>query len=169
MNAVARLEASRARLREGMRPAPAAPEAAGSGDARPAASWLAQLKGLPVIDLVAQELHEWWSRHPLRPVVLVAAEASNAVARPLARRHPLVLVLSAAVVGAALVRGRTWRWAFRSALFAGLVPQLASRIVSNLPIESWMTLLGAALARVETPRSPAGVAATVRGNVPSAA
>ena len=154
--ALARLEASRARLRDAMRPAAPAPsteraEAAGG-------SWLQRLRGLPVIGLVADALAGWWSQNPLRPVALVAAEASNAVARPLAQRHPIALVLAAGTVGAALAWARPWRWALRSALFAGLVPQLASRVVANLPIESWLTLLSGALSKEDVRARPADTA-----------
>ena len=139
MSAIERIEASRARLRLAMAPPPA-PASEARDD-----SWLAKLKHLPAVDLVTDALRDWWSRHPLRPFTLVAVEASDAVVKPLARRHPLALVLVAGVVGAALAWSRPRRWIFRSALFAGLIPQLASQLVSKMPIESWMNVLGAAV------------------------
>ena len=152
--ALARLEASRARLREAMRPT--APEPSADGPDAGGRSWLQRLRELPVIGLVADALHGWWAQNPLRPVALVAAEASNAVAKPLAQRHPIALVLAAAAVGAALAWARPWRWALRSALFAGLMPQVASRVVANLPIESWLTLLSAALSKADAQARPEG-------------
>ena len=135
-----------------MRPAAPAPSATGPKAA--SQTWHRRLRELPVIGLVADALGAWWSQNPLRPVALVAAEAANAVAKPLALRHPVALVLVAAAGGAALAWARPWRWALRSALFAGLAPQVASRVVANLPVESWLTLLGAALSRADV-RAPA--------------
>ena len=150
--ALARLEASRRRLREAMRPASPTPSATGPNAA--GRTWHRRLRELPVIALVADALGAWWSQNPLRPVALVAAEAVNAVAKPLALRHPVALVLAAGAVGVALAWARPWRWALRSALFAGLVPQVASRVVASLPVESWLTLLGAALSGADVQARP---------------
>lgn len=146
MTAAERIEFSRARLRAAMSPPPA--PAAGTEPGQ--ASWLQRFKQLPVISLVLESFDAWWTNHPLHAAGQVAAQASSAVVRPVARRHPLALVLVAGAVGALLVWSRPWRWALRPALLAGLAPQFASRVVANLPIESWMTLLGAALSKPST-------------------
>ena len=143
LTASQRIESSRARLRAAMRP-PAAP-AFGSGPQQ--TSWLQRVKQLPIISLLVESFDAWWSNHPLHAAGRVAAEASSAVVCPVARRHPWALVLAAASVGALLAWSRPWRWALRPSLLAGLAPQFASRVVANLPIESWMTLLGAALSQ----------------------
>ena len=143
MTATDRIESSRARLRAAMSPAP--PPAA--GNAAEDKSWLSRIKTLPVVSLVVESFESWWSNHPLHAAGQVAAEASSAVVRPVARSHPFAFVLVAGVVGALLAWSRPWRWALRPALLAGLAPQFASRVVANLPIESWMTLLGAALSK----------------------
>ena len=145
MNPLDQLELSRARLRAAMLPAPPRLAAARASDGR-ADSWLGRLKRLPGIGLIVDAVQAWWWQHPLRPVSQVAADASNALVRPMARRRPFTLVLVAAATGAALAWTRPRRWLFRSALFAGLVPQLASRIVSSLPVEAW-------LAQFERPRA----------------
>ena len=132
-----RLELSRARLRLAMTPPPA------PARSQTAHSWLDRLTAWPILDDVAASLRQWWSAHPLRPVGLVAGEAAGAVMRPVALRHPYALVLGAAAVGGALAWARPWRWLLRSTLFAGLVPQLASRVASSLPLESWMSTVGA--------------------------
>lgn len=141
-DALARVEASRARLRLAMSP-PAAPL---PGTAK-SSSWVDRLTDWPAVRAVIESVESWWGHHPLRPVAQVALEASGAVVKPLAQRNPLMLVLTAAAIGAALAWGRPWRWIFRSALFAGLIPQLASRVVSNLPVESWMAMVGSALSQ----------------------
>ncbi|MES3012420.1 MAG: hypothetical protein V4750_01660 [Pseudomonadota bacterium] len=153
--AIDRIETSRARLKLAMSPPP---PAADQRTRAPAQPWLHRLTDLPLVSAVIESVTAWWSHHPLRPVAQVANEASSAVVRPLAQRNPLTLVLVAGVIGAGLAWTRPWRWIFRSALFAGLVPQLASRVVSSLPIESWMTMAGASMAR-QQPASRAGRAA----------
>jgi len=142
--ALDRIEASRARLRLAMTPPPPNPA---DDRASRSTSWLDKLGAVPLVHAVVDSVSAWWSHHPLRPVTQVAGEASNAMVKPIAQRNPLALVAVAAAVGASLAWSRPWRWIFRSALFAGLVPQLASRVVSNLPIESWMTMVGSALSR----------------------
>ena len=162
--ALERVESSRARLRDAMLP-PAAPRHAATepGDA----SWLQRLKRLPAVSVVVDALDAWWSKHPMRPISQVAGGASNAVVKALAQRHPLPLVLVAGAAGAAVAWSRPWRWIFSSVLFAGLVPQLASRVVSKLPIESWLTILGspsrpaARRGDARRPRSRTGSSATV--------
>ena len=152
-----RIEASRARLKLAMLPPLRAPGQRASAHAD---SWLHRLTDLPLVAAVIESVTEWWSHHPLRPAALVANEASNAVIAPIAQRNPLTLVLVAAAIGAGLAWTRPWRWVFGSALFAGLVPQFASRVVSSLPIESWMSMVGAAIAR--QPRAPVGGTSAAR-------
>jgi len=144
--ALERVEFSRERLRRAMLPPPAPAAQA----PRPFGSWLQRLRELPLIAEVIDSVAAWWAHHPLRPISQVAGEASSAVARPLAQRHPLLLVLAAGLLGAGLARSRPWRWIFSSALFAGLVPQLAARVVARLPIDSWLAML-ASSARAAPP------------------
>ena len=132
------------------------PSAVAGHAARRSESWLHRLTELPLVSAVIGSVTSWWSHHPLRPMAQVANEASNAVVKPLAARNPLTLVLVAGIVGAGLAWAGPWRWIFRSALFAGLVPQLALRVVSSLPIESWMSMFGASLS---PPPQPARAAA----------
>lgn len=139
MSAVERLEVSRARLRHAMQP-----PAALAGNDEPATgalAWLERIKQQPVIAILIDTLQGWWLRHPLRAAVHVASEAGNAVAKPIARQNPIALVALACVAGAVLAWSRPWRWALKPALFAGLMPQLVSRVVANLPLESWLALL----------------------------
>lgn len=143
--AIDRIEASRQRLLLAMSPPPSEP----ANPTGRAPDWFNRLKATPTVSAVLESLSAWWVNHPLRPLTVVATEASEAVARPVARRHPLALVAAAAGVGAALAWARPWRWIFRSALFAGLAPQLASRVLASLPLESWLAMAGAGRARSE--------------------
>ena len=139
MSAVQRIEASRARLRHAMQPPPARPDkAATSGPL----AWLQRLKEQPSIAVIIDALQSWWSRHPMRPLIQVASDASNAVARPIASHNPVALVAAAGLIGIVFAWSRPWRWALKPALFAGLMPQLVSRVVAQLPLESWLAAFG---------------------------
>ncbi|HEY8707822.1 MAG TPA: hypothetical protein VIM34_07465 [Burkholderiaceae bacterium] len=149
MNASDRLEMSRARLRAALTPPPASPSPQDPARGGVAASWLQRLKTLPVAGPVIHSVTGWWSQHPLRAWVALATGASKAAVEPIAQRKPYTLVLSAALFGAAFAWSRPWRWALKPVLFAGLAPQLASRVAAALPIESWIALLASA-----SPRRP---------------
>ena len=144
VSAVEKLERSRARLRRAMSPPPVKRHDLRGPD------WWSHFKRLPVVGLIRDALRGWWLQHPLRPVAQVGVEASNAAAKPMAQERPMLLLAAAAVVGAALGRFLPWRWVLRSVLFAGLAPQLAARVAAKLPIESWLSVLGSALATPTT-------------------
>lgn len=135
--ALARLVLSRDRLRSEMlmRSAPKR-FAADGGEGHP--NLQERLKSLPVVGVVFEALASWWSSHPLNAVSSVAAGAVRAAIEPMAQRNPLTLMLLAVVFGGALVATRPWRWLLKPALFAGLVPQLVSKLVAQVPLESWM-------------------------------
>lgn len=79
--------------------------------------------------------------NPLRVAGMVVAEAAKAVLQPIAKRHPLGLVVGALLLGGLLAWSRPWRWFLEPALFAGLLPQLVSKAVAQLPLESWLAVL----------------------------
>ena len=106
---------------------------------------------------VAETVGSWWTHHPLRLAASVAAEGVGAIARPLAQRHALLLVLGATLAGGLLVRSRPWRWIVKPALFAGLLPQLATRLVARLPPSSWVSVVDSLTQprRADPPTRPA--------------
>lgn len=95
------------------------------------AGWLGPLAAIPAVSLLLELVRLWWARQPVRVLLLVAGNAAELVLQPVARQHPVRLVLGAAAVGAALVALRPWRWVYRSAvtpaLLLGLLPQAISR------------------------------------------
>lgn len=109
------------------------------GDSLPA--WLATLKSIPGADVMIDAGMAWWAQHPFRTACLVAAEAAKTIVQPMAKRHPLGLILVAALVGGVLVKTRPWRWLLTPALFAGLMPRLLSRAVAKMPVRSWLVVL----------------------------
>ncbi len=100
--------------------------------------WRARLLGVPGVALLIDVVETWWARHPMRTAAIVAGEASTALVRPMAQRNPFRLVLVAFVVGAILSKARPWRWMLRRTLFAGLLPQIALRIATELPVQKWL-------------------------------
>ena len=135
-----RLERSRERLRLVLAPPPRpAADASASGSGK---SWEQRLRDIPGLAVAIDVVKVWWQQHPLHAASIVAAEVGRATLRPAANRHPMALVALAMVAGAVLAWARPWRWALRSALFAGLLPQVTSRVVASLPIEAWLKVLG---------------------------
>lgn len=137
MNPLERLEQSRALLRSAMTPAPGLTTEA---QAHGIAGWLHRLRESPAIAIVLDALSGWWSKHPMRLVAEAAGDAVAATARPIAQHNPVLLVVVAALAGATLTWSRPWRWLVKPALFAGLAPQLVSRVLANLPLESWLSV-----------------------------
>ena len=123
-----RLAQSRERLRQALHDPGASHRSAAGG--RPTGSWLNRLSGLPGAAVLLEGLRLWWARHPWRVYGLLAADAAKMLVKPLARQHPVALVLGAGALGVALRWVRPWRWLWRSgaatALLAGLLPQLLS-------------------------------------------
>lgn len=129
--AIERLEASRARLRAVM--SPSRRRVAERGDLS-SPGWLMRVENLPGVRAIVNALKSWWTRHPLRPVVTLAHQTTDAFVTPVAQSHPIAMVSAGLLLGALMVTVRPWRWGLKRVLFAGLVPQL----VSNLPIDSWL-------------------------------
>ena len=148
----ARLDASRARVRNALRAAAAA--RAGPDGTGASAAWLDALRSIPGSGLLIDALHRWWTQHPLHVTAQVFSSAAQALVRPLAQRHPLALVGGALVVGGLLAAGRPWRWILTPTLLAGMLPQLLSKAVALVPAQSWMALV-ASLAKQPTAEAPA--------------
>ena len=116
-----------------------------STSSNPAASpaWMNELKAVPGVGIVIQALSAWWAKYPLNAASAMAYDTANAVAKPLATRHPIAMVLGAVVLGGVLAWSRPWRWILKPALFAGLMAQLSAKLVAQVPLQSWMSLLTA--------------------------
>ena len=133
------------------------PRAAVSGAS--SSSWTDDLKTIPGVGIVVQALSAWWAKYPLNAASAMAFDAANAVAKPLATRHPVALVLGAVAVGGLLAWSRPWRWILKPALLAGLMAQMTSKLVAQVPLQSWMSLLTAFAQGRSQPAQPAQHAA----------
>ena len=119
-----------------------------SGNSKPAektsasaSAWFDGLKSIPGAPVLLQALNAWWTVHPLRAVCMSTASAIKTVIQPLAQRHPIGLVAGAAVVGVLFIRSHPWRWLFKPALFAGLLPQIVAAAAAQVPPQSWINVL----------------------------
>lgn len=118
-------------------------------------AWLSSLKAIPGAGIVIEALSSWWAQHPLRVASMVGADVAKAVVQPLAQRHPLGLVLGAMLLGGLLFWSRPWRWVFKPALFAGLLPQLFYKALIHLPVQSWMAAATSPPPQRPRPQPPA--------------
>jgi hypothetical protein len=137
--ALERLAVSRERMRQSMRAVMPRPKESHLPGELPA--WLDKLQSIPGVSLVVDAVRSWWAHHPMRVATLVAADAGKTVIRPFAQRHPIGLVVGALVVGGLIAWARPWRGYLKPALFVGLLPQLASKVMAQIPVESWMAVL----------------------------
>ena len=131
-SATERLEKSRERLRSTM-----------AADANPAGQatapnrffsnfeWLTALKATPGARILIDAVGAWWSYHPLRRNGLMAADVAKTFVTPLAQRNPVALIAGAVVLGGLFAWSRPWRWLLKPAMFAGLVPQLISKVMAH--------------------------------------
>ncbi len=94
----------------------------------------------------------------MRMASMVGIEASKTLIRPFAQRHPIGLVAIALLVGGALVWAKPWRGYLKPALLAGLLPQLLSKTMALVPMESWMSIL-ATLTQGPAPQAQAETSA----------
>ena len=114
--ALARLTASRARLRAQVLPGPAqgfgAPEGRGPG----LRTWWRflrrQLGHTPMGLAVCSWAEAWWRRQPMAAAAELGAAELRATVLPVVRRHPAAALAGAALLGGALVASRRWLWAW---------------------------------------------------------
>jgi hypothetical protein len=137
--ATERLEQSRALLRQALQGTRQSRTRAGTH--KPTPVWLANLKSIPLLVVLAEALNGWWSQHPLRVAGTLAADSTRAVLQPLARSNPIALALGALLLGGLVAWSRPWRWLFKPALFAGLGPQLLAKSIAHLPLTAWLQAL----------------------------
>lgn len=139
---IERLVLSRERMRAALQGAAAERAAASAAGS----AWRDALKLVPGAGAVVQVACEWWNRHPLHSVGGALAVVAKTALQPIARRHPIGLVLVAAALGAALAWSRPWRAIIRPALWAGLLPSILASATVGAPLQSWLTAWAAAAA-----------------------
>jgi hypothetical protein len=155
-SAVERLAMSRERLRGAMRERSPAGGASGKRGPGELPDWLERVAtAVPGAGVIIDAIQAWWNQHPMRVAGMVALDASKTLLRPLIQRNPVGLVLGAVVVGGLIAWAKPWRGVLKPALFAGLLPQLISKALANVPTESWMAVLTALAQQPERTKPPA--------------
>jgi hypothetical protein len=159
---VERLALSRERLRQAMQQQKNAggrrgtgSSAAPNGMGKAGRRWRRSLASIPGVSIVLEALESWWAHHPMRLASMVGSEAARTLIQPMAKRHPLALVAGAMVLGAAVVWAKPWRWGLKPALFTGLLSQLASKALAQVPVASWLAMLSELTPRPR-PDAPVG-------------
>lgn len=161
--AAQRLEKSREQIRESIAAA-ALPQRhavalAQTGDAPSALQTLLdKAMAYPAVNVIVDAAQSWWRYHPWRAVGAVAADAGRVAVAPVANRHPVALVIGAALVGALLLRWGPWRWVARRTIVAGFVPRLVTRVAASVPMESWLSALAVLRRKPDPRRNPPGSA-----------
>ena len=111
---IARLSASRLRLRQALVTSAASSEASAPRDQAYSA--------FPGVGLLAGMLRDWWRQHPLQIGGRLGFDLAQRLMKPAVGRHPVMWVLGSALAGALVWRARPWRWLLRSVLLYGLLP-----------------------------------------------
>jgi hypothetical protein len=108
---------------------------------QPPGSWLDLLGEIPVLGKIVLGIRAALRDSPLPVAARLAGHAGNEALRPTAERHPLALVGVAAAGGAFLLWAKPWRTLLRSALLAGMLSQLGSRLIAQIPLASVLDAL----------------------------
>ncbi len=146
--AVARLERSREKLRMAMHLH--AKGQSRSPDASPQAMGLLGLlkATIPNSGLLIEALSQWWAYYTAQGNGRTAADVAGDILRPMAKRHPLALVLGATALGALIAWSKPWRWALKPQLFAAWGPALVSGALASGGLQAWLL---SALTRAQRP------------------
>ncbi len=144
-----RLARSRERLRQALQASTPAPTTDPAG-----LDWLEGLKLLPGFDVVLAAVRAWWAQQPLRQASQNLAELAKIALLPLAQRAPLRLAAGAALAGGLLVWLRPWRWLPASALLGAVTPKLLGKMLTQLPLQSWLAGLAVYLQNQAPPQEP---------------
>ena len=151
LTAAERLTLSRERLRTAMAKVSAKP-APGLCASTHVAGLLSLLKTtLPNASLLIDALTQWWTHYTSQGNGQTAAGVVNDLIRPIAKRHPIALLLGALAVGGLLVGSRPWRWVFKPQLLAAWGPAMVSGVLASGTLQAWIL---AALHKSPAPPPP---------------
>jgi hypothetical protein len=143
-----RLEQSRERMRQCLTPPDDTKQEASLGQA---------FRQHPLLSSIIVALEGWWESHPWRPATFVAGGLVREALVPLARKHPIGLVVAAMMLGGSLVWFRPARGLVKGLLIKGMVSQslmglMQQPFIGNLAntFITWMQQIG----HPDKPRPP---------------
>ena len=87
----------------------------------------------------------------------LAGAAATSVIRPVAQRHPRVLVAAGPAAGAVFAASRPWRWLAKPLLLAGLMQQLMNKVLPHIPAASLAAVMAAQQRRARVRSAASGV------------
>lgn len=81
------------------------------------------LMDVPAATIAIRWVKRWWRHHPWRATVEVVSTAGRELAKPVAVKHPWILLGGAFLAGGLLARLRPWKWVSGGTVLAGLLPR----------------------------------------------
>ncbi|ARN21649.1 hypothetical protein [Piscinibacter gummiphilus] len=105
---------------------------------------------VPVAAVAVRYMRRWWARHPWRATAQLADEAGRELLRPIAKRHPWMLLGGAVVAGIVIGRLRPWRLVSRNAVLASLLPPISFASLMT----SITAMFGSVASAPEAPAEP---------------
>ena len=125
--------------------------------------WLGALidavNDVPVAAVAVRYMRRWWARHPWRATAQLADEAGRELLRPIAKRHPWMLLGGAVVAGIVIGRLRPWRLVSRNAVLASLLPPISFASLMTSITAMFGSVASAPEAPAEPGAAPAGYTA----------
>jgi len=119
-----RLQQSRERIRQCLAPPP-------EDEAAHGPSLGQSLRQHPLLASAVEALQLWWESHPWRPATFVAGGLVREALVPLARKHPIGLVVAAMMLGGSLAWFRPVRGLVKSLVVKGVVAQSLMGLVQQ--------------------------------------
>jgi len=104
-------------------------------------NWLNRMRESPALEVLFEVIRQRWQRHPLRLAAQVAGDLADGWIKPVAREHPIRLVVGALVVGAVVAWARPWRLLPSPARWSVLAMPIVSKAVALVPLESLLLAL----------------------------
>ena len=142
---VASLVASRVRIRAHLVSTAALSAAYGKTSAqRNTSLWmhvLAEVVTMAQKGAPARSFADWWTRFPLGPTLAAALSTAMSTWVPIAKRHPVRVVLCAAVTGAAIAWIRPWRWMTAAAAATTLAVAVDLLTQAQSKDNAWSTFM----------------------------
>jgi hypothetical protein len=109
---------------------------------------------LPGLGLVVDSAKAAWRNHPMHGAAQVTGEASQMMARPIAQRHPVGLIVTGFAAGAVLFLLKPWRLALRPRYMLGAASLLGSQMLKRGLLTAWKQRLSGTANAVPTARTP---------------
>jgi hypothetical protein len=147
LSPVERLRRSRELMRQSLVPTQAAPAEHGL----PWSEQLSALRNHPMLSSAIDALQRIWESHPWRPITQLTTGLAREALQPVARQHPVLLVLAAMALGSSLVWFRPARQMIKTLLFRGVVAESVLGLAQQPFVGSLVNMAISWLHQLSTP------------------